>query len=195
MRPDQHVIDPEMQFSSGLEKSQDFTSKVWSWKEFITFISFPHSADHTSSQFKSKQLTVLHNIENNLHVRNPVKQSWMLFQQDSTKKGTLKNQVFSKWDLRQEFTVKLCQVYTATNNFDSVEYQKTYLHWIFVDHNWKPLSRLPCSCHTFKGAISLVLSTRCFLSSFSSSDKSGYSCLKRYKGQTTSAVSYKKLCC
>lgn len=31
----------------------------------------------------------------------------------------------------QEFTVKLCQLYTTTNNLNSVEHQKTYLHWVF----------------------------------------------------------------
>lgn len=64
----------------------------------------------------------------------------------------------------------------------------------YLEHNTESSSyRLPCNCQTFKGAISLVLSTRCFLSSFSSSVKSGYNCLKGYEGKTTSVVSYKQV--
>lgn len=37
----------------------------------------------------------------------------------------------------------------------------------------------PCICQTFRGAISLVLSIRCFLSSFNCSLSSGYIVLKR----------------
>lgn len=40
-------------------------------------------------------------------------------------------------------------------------------------------SRPPCICQTLRGAISLVLSTRCFLSSFSCSFNSGYRVLER----------------
>lgn len=47
------------------------------------------------------------------------------------RKRYFKNQVFSKWDWMQEFTVKLCQLYKTTNNLNSVEHQKTYLHWVF----------------------------------------------------------------
>lgn len=36
---------------------------------------------------------------------------------------------------------------------------------------------LPCSCQTFKGAISLVLSTRCFRNSFNCPSKVGYNSL------------------
>lgn len=35
MKLEQHVTDFEMQFFSGLEKSQDFTSKMCSWKETL----------------------------------------------------------------------------------------------------------------------------------------------------------------
>lgn len=53
-------------------------------KLYISF-AFLHLADHTSSQFKSKWLTVLHNIESKPHFLSPVKQSfYKLFQQDST---------------------------------------------------------------------------------------------------------------
>lgn len=43
-------------------------------KLYISF-AFLLLADHTSSQFKSKWLTVLHNIESKPHFRSPVKQS------------------------------------------------------------------------------------------------------------------------
>lgn len=47
---------------------------------------------------------------------------------------------------------------------------------------------LPCNCQTFRGAISLVLSTRCFLSSFNCPLMSGCRSLKEIQCQSLSCV-------
>lgn len=87
-------------------------------KRHICFAFLP-LADHRSSQFKGKWLTVLrHNIESTSCFRSAGKQSfWKLFQQDHTK-----IQYFPVQELSQTLST------VATSNLVCVEHKKIQSH-------------------------------------------------------------------
>lgn len=74
----------------------------------------------------------------------------------------------------------LCGLFLLTNPIMvQAEAENKSICW---EYDKEIIKDSPCICQTFRGAISLVLSTKCFLNSFNCSFNSGYRVLDKEQG-------------